>query len=156
MPTPCWKVFCHLRTDDEGWYWQLYFGSKLTIFHYYVIRCHLIELILYIFMTTSVSRRLNILCIMFKVIEFFIITQFARLYVRVGILENTERAIKNGQSRKTGNIWYTRKTKQKQSQHNICWIPLNANNVNKTRTLLQKQLEVKTNQTSFLCGNPCN
>jgi hypothetical protein len=25
------KVFCQLRTDDERWYWQLDFGSKLTI-----------------------------------------------------------------------------------------------------------------------------
>ena len=37
-------------------------------------------------MTTSVSRRLNILCIMFKIIAFFIIKLFSRLYVRVGIL----------------------------------------------------------------------
>ena len=26
-----WKVFCHLLTDDERWYWQLDFGSKLII-----------------------------------------------------------------------------------------------------------------------------
>ena len=36
-------------------------------------------------MTTSVSRRLNILCIMFKIIALFIKPLFARLYVRVGI-----------------------------------------------------------------------
>ena len=37
-------------------------------------------------MTTSVSQRLNILSIMFKIIAFFMITLFARIYVRVGIL----------------------------------------------------------------------
>ena len=36
-------------------------------------------------MTNSASRRLNILCIMFKIIAFFIITLFALLYVTVGI-----------------------------------------------------------------------
>ena len=36
--------------------------------------------------TTSVSRRLKILFIMFKIIVFFVITLFSRLYVRVGIL----------------------------------------------------------------------
>ena len=50
-------------------------------------RLDLIELLLYIFMTqTSVSRRLNILCIMFKIIDLFIITLFAMLYMRDGIL----------------------------------------------------------------------
>jgi len=36
--------------------------------------------------------------------------------------------MKNGQSRETGNIGYTRsrKTKQK-TQHNMCWTPLYAN-----------------------------
>jgi len=34
-------------------------------------------------------------------------------------LENTEGAIKKGQSRETGNIWYTR---QRKTQHNmLCW-----------------------------------
>ena len=37
-------------------------------------------------MTTSVSRRLNILCIKFKIISFFIIRLFGSFYVRVGIL----------------------------------------------------------------------
>jgi hypothetical protein len=39
---------------------------------------------LYIIMTSSVLRRLNIL--LFKIIVFFIITLCGRLYVRVGIL----------------------------------------------------------------------
>jgi len=41
-------------------------------------------------------------------------------------LENTERAITNGESRETDNTGYTtrRKTKQK---HKMCWIPLYAN-----------------------------
>jgi hypothetical protein len=37
-------------------------------------------------MAISVSQRINILCIMFKIIVFFLIALFARLYVRVGIL----------------------------------------------------------------------
>ena len=37
-------------------------------------------------MTTFVSRRFNILCIMQKIMWFFIITLFTRLYVRVDIL----------------------------------------------------------------------
>ena len=37
-------------------------------------------------MTTSVSGRLDILCIMFKIITFFILTLFARLYVMVDSL----------------------------------------------------------------------
>jgi hypothetical protein len=39
-----------------------------------------------IHMTTSVSRRLNILWIMFKIVAFSLITLLARLYVSVGIL----------------------------------------------------------------------
>ena len=55
------------------------------------------------------------------------------------MLENTEGAIKNGQSRETGKIGYTRRRKQK---HNtICvghhYTQTNTNNVNKTRALLQ-------------------
>jgi hypothetical protein len=37
-----------------------------------------------IHMTTSLSQRLNISYIMFKIIAFFIITLFAQLYVWVG------------------------------------------------------------------------
>jgi len=37
------------------------------------------------------------------------------------MLENTEGAIKNGQSRETGNIGYTRRRK---TQYNMCWTPL--------------------------------
>ena len=39
-----------------------------------------------IHMATHVPRRLNILCIMFKIIAFFIITRSARLYVNVGYI----------------------------------------------------------------------
>jgi hypothetical protein len=31
ISTPCWKIFCQLRTDDERWHCQLDFGSKLTM-----------------------------------------------------------------------------------------------------------------------------
>jgi hypothetical protein len=40
------------------------------------------------------------------------------------MLENTEGAFINGQSRETGNIGHTRRRK---TQHNMYWIPLNAN-----------------------------
>ena len=44
------------------------------------------------------------------------------------MLENTEGAIQNGQSRETGNIRLhkTKKNKAKR-QHNMCWTPLYAN-----------------------------
>ena len=41
-------------------------------------------------MTTSASRRLNILCIKFKISSFFIATLFVQLYVRVDILLTSE------------------------------------------------------------------
>jgi hypothetical protein len=42
--------------------------------------------------------------------------------------EKTEGAIKNGQSRETGNIGYIRqrKKKTKKTQHNMCWTQLYA------------------------------
>ena len=48
------------------------------------------------------------------------------------------RAIKNGQSRKTWNIGYTRRRKTKQKQHVLdTTIRNNTNNVNKSSALLQ-------------------
>ena len=44
-----------------------------------------------IIMTTSVSRRFNIYCIMFKNIAYFIITLFVLLYMRVGIFLTCEK-----------------------------------------------------------------
>ena len=39
--------------------------------------------------------------------------------------ENTEGAIKNGQSRETGNIGYTRRRKNKnKTERNMCWTSL--------------------------------
>jgi hypothetical protein len=50
--------------------------------------------------------------------------------------ENTEGAIKHGQSRETGNIGYTRRRKTKQNHNTICfghhYSQTNTNNVNKT------------------------
>ena len=40
------------------------------------------------------------------------------------MLENTEGAIKKGQSRETGNTGYTRRSK---TQHTICWTSLYTN-----------------------------
>ena len=31
ISTPCGEVFCHLHTDDNRWYWQFDYGSRLTI-----------------------------------------------------------------------------------------------------------------------------
>ena len=42
------------------------------------------------------------------------------------MLENTEGASKNEQSRETGNIGYTRRGKTNQKR-NMCWTPLYAN-----------------------------
>jgi hypothetical protein len=42
------------------------------------------------------------------------------------MLENTEGAIKNGKSRETGNIRYTRPWTTK-TQHNMCWTSLYPN-----------------------------
>ena len=61
------------------------------------------------------------------------------------MLENTEGAIRNGQSRETGNIGWVHKTKKnknttqyvldttirKQTQHNMCWTPLYVNKHNR-------------------------
>ena len=41
------------------------------------------------------------------------------------MLEKTEGAIKNGQSKETGNIENARhRTKKNKTQHNMCWTPL--------------------------------
>ena len=51
-------------------------------------------------------------------------------------LQNTEWAIKNGQSRETGNIGYTRRRQTKQKYNTICvaqhYMQTNTHNVNKT------------------------
>ena len=51
-------------------------------------------------------------------------------------LENTEVKIKNGQSRETSDIWYTRRRQRKQKQNTICvgyhYAQTNTNNVNNT------------------------
>jgi len=56
-------------------------------------------------------------------------------------LENTEVAIKKGQSRETGNIGYTRRRKSNQKHNTLCvghcYAQRNTNNVNKTCALLQ-------------------
>ena len=76
---------CHWQFSFKFWGWGHW--------HYFI------ELLLY-YMTTSVSRRLNILCIMFKIIVFFMKTLlipllcqlFAWLYVRVCIYSYMENA----------------------------------------------------------------
>jgi len=39
------------------------------------------------------------------------------------MIENTEAAMKKGQSRKTGNIGHTRR-KHEKTKYNMCWTPL--------------------------------
>ena len=57
------------------------------------------------------------------------------------MLENTEGAIKNGQSRETGNIGYTRRIQTKQKHSTICvghhYMQTNTNNIYKISALLQ-------------------
>jgi len=72
------------------------------------------------------------------------------------MLEKTEGAIINGQSRETSNIVYTRRRKTNQKHNTICvghhYTNTITSNVNKTWAVLQNNW-VKTNQTWFLCGN---
>ena len=51
ISTPCSKEFCQLRTYAKRWYWQLYVGSKRTVFSilrlkmavYTILLLHFIE-----------------------------------------------------------------------------------------------------------------
>ena len=56
-------------------------------------------------MTTSVSRRLNIVCIMISIIAFFVIKLLSWLYVRVGILLTCDRIISL-----IGEVWVHKTT----------------------------------------------
>ena len=77
--TSCWKIF---GTDDVVWYWQLYYCSKMTIVS---LLCSTIALCTFLCLRpstifilnmhaacagTSVSRRLNILSMNFKIGSF--------------------------------------------------------------------------------------
>ena len=57
------------------------------------------------------------------------------------MFENTEGEIKNGQSRETGNIGFTRRRQTKQKHNTLCvgnhYMQTNRNNLNKTWALLQ-------------------
>jgi len=64
------------------------------------------------------------------------------------MLENTEDAIKKGQSRETGNIGYTQDY-EKQNK-NTTQYALETTIPKQTQKRKYKQLTVKTNQTSFL------
>jgi hypothetical protein len=84
--------------SGESYWCKSYYHTKLTIVSllcltmalytiYYLdiveVICFFFNRIISIHTTTSVSRRLKILCIMFKIIVFFVITLFAWLYVSV-------------------------------------------------------------------------
>jgi hypothetical protein len=74
-------------------------------------------------------------------VDEYLLTKTVLFTVHVYMLENTEGAIKNGQSRETGNIGYTRQRKTKQKHHTICgghqYTQTSTNNVNKICALLQ-------------------
>ena len=66
-------------------------------------------------------------------------------------LENAEGEIKNGQSRETGNIGYNIRTQTKQNttQYVLDTTMRTQTQITKIRHESHKQLEVKTNRTSF-------
>jgi len=71
------------------------------------------------------------------------------------MLENTEGEFKNGQSRETGNIRYTRRRQTNKAQHNRYghhYMQTSTNNVNKTWALLQTT-GGKDESNIVLCGN---
>ena len=75
------------------------------------------------------------------------------------MIENTEEVTQNGQSRETGNTGHTRQRKKQKQKKNPTQCALDTTIRKQTQTTLirhdpsYKQLEVKTNRTSFLCGN---
>jgi hypothetical protein len=66
-------------------------------------RLSLIKLILYIW--HFCVTKINILCIIFKLIAFFIITLFTRLYVRVGILLTSGKHLHDSIILLRGEVW---------------------------------------------------
>ena len=82
--TPCWKVF---GTDDAIWYWQFNYFSKMTIV---ALLCRTMAINYLYFkhacMATSVSRRLNIISLKFKIRLFCMTSLLTTLYVRVDTL----------------------------------------------------------------------
>jgi hypothetical protein len=72
------------------------------------------------------------------------------------MLENTEGPIKNGQSRVTGNMVYTRRRKKEKNTTQYVLhttIPKQTQIAEIRHEPSYQQLEVKTNRTSLLCGN---
>ena len=71
------------------------------------------------------------------------------------MLENSEGAIQNGQPRKTGNIWYTRRRQTKQKHNAICvehhYAQVITTKVNKTWAV--PQAVGKDEPNIVLCGN---
>ena len=68
---------------------------------------------------------------------------------------NTEGTLKNGQSKETGNIWYTRRRQTKQ-KHNIIsvghhYTQTTTNNVNKTWAFQQKTGVKDEPNIVFMC-----
>jgi hypothetical protein len=62
-----------------------------------------------------------------------------------------QRGIQKRQSRENGNIGYTRR-KQTKQKHNTIYAGKHYMQIRHDPSY--KQLEVKTNRLSFLCGNP--
>jgi hypothetical protein len=76
-----------------------------------------------------------------------------RFFFITSTLDNTDVAIKNGQSRKIGNIEYKGRWQTMQKHNTICaghhYTQTNTNNVSKTWASY-KQREVKTNRTCLM------
>jgi hypothetical protein len=68
------------------------------------------------------------------------------------MLENTDGAIRNGQSRETDNIGYTRRRKTKQKYNRNTTMRTQTQIISTRHERFYKQLEVKTNLTAFICG----
>jgi len=73
------------------------------------------------------------------------------------MLENTEEVMKNGQRNWQHRVHMTKKKKEKKSTHNIICVGHDYAQICKNNIIRHepsyKQLEVKTNRTSFLCRN---
>jgi hypothetical protein len=64
------------------------------------------------------------------------------------MLENIEEVIKNGQSRETSNIRYTRRRKtERKTQRNMRWTPLCVRHHYALDTTMRKQTQNKVNKT---------
>jgi hypothetical protein len=108
--------------------------------HIYTTLSHYIRVVTYIYNIITLYQSGDI-----YILHYHTISEWWHIYTTLSY-EGSDIKIKNVQSRETGNIGNTRR---RQTKH---YMQTNTNNINKTWAPY-KQLEVKTNRTSFLCGN---